>query len=733
MSAGPVECISVQGKKSVRAQPQVLWPGGDRQTASGRFAGERERRDAGSVGRHRVVAAVLMAAARLTFFFDVADFPAGGDFAIAPDDAPARQCGEAEKSNETHTINPRCSQRSKLCALKRCTRTEQLPQASYIRYIGAGGAAVHVFHENPLVPRNNPVVWIEAVLLQPDGTWLHLRHPTRIIETSRASDVVSTIDAVERAALTSDCYAVGFVTYEAASAFGLVTQTPVNGLPLVWFALFERRTAASLPTPFASETLGGYQLGSIEPSIDRERFMAAFTTVRARLAAGDSYQANYTFAVRASFDGDARAFFAALARAQQGRYATFLTTGARTICSASPELFFARTGNIVSARPMKGTVRRGLTADEDRRQRTALVGSDKQRAENVMIVDMVRNDLGRIADVGSVDVPELFTAEKYPTVWQMTSLVQARSSSTLAELFAAVHPCASITGAPKASTMAILASLEDGPRGIYTGALGYVAPDGSARFSVAIRTAVIDHGSRTLDFGVGSGIVWDSDGPSEYDESLLKAAILTYPSPPPFELLETMRWDPDEGFLLLNRHLGRMAASAGYFDFAYDEPHVRAVLDDAVRSAATRRRLRLLLARDGQVRVEQADWRAGAAPVRAALATTAVDSQTVWLFHKTTNRAVYDDRRRHDVDETILWNERGEVTEATTANLVAAIGGRRITPPITSGLLAGTYRAELLERGAITEAPLSIADVRAADRLWLINSVQEWREVTLVD
>jgi len=606
--------------------------------------------------------------------------------------------------------------------------------ASFLhRYIGADGAAVHDFHENSRVPRNNPVVWIAAVLRQPDDTWLHLQNPTRIIETSRGFDVLSTIDAVERAARTSDCYAVGFVTYEAAAAFGLVTRTPVNGLPLVWFALFERRTAVSLPAPFAGETLGGYELGVLESSIDRERFIAAFTAVRAHLAAGDSYQANYTFEVRASFEGDARALFIALAKAQQGRYATFLTTGARTICSASPELFFARTGNLVSARPMKGTVRRGLTADEDLRQRAALLASDKQRAENVMIVDMVRNDLGRIADVGSVEVPELFTAEKYPTVWQMTSLVHARSSAALAELFAAMHPCASITGAPKASTMEILASLEESPRGIYTGALGYVAPDGSARFSVAIRTAVIDHAAGLLHFGIGSGIVWDSDGPSEYDECLLKAAILSHPSPPPFELLETMRWGPDEGFLLLDRHLSRMASSAGYFDFAYDEPRIRAALNEAVRGAAARRRLRLLLARDGRVTVEQADWKPGPAPVRVALARTAVDSQTVWLFHKTTNRAVYDDRRRDDVDETILWNERGEVTEATTANLVAAIGGRQFTPPVTSGLLAGTYRADLLERGAIAEAPLSLADVRAADRLWLINSVQEWREVTLVE
>jgi para-aminobenzoate synthetase/4-amino-4-deoxychorismate lyase len=575
-------------------------------------------------------------------------------------------------------------------------------------------------------------VWIETVLRQDDGRWLHLTNPTGIIETDRADDVLSTIAAVERAARSDDCYAVGFVAYEAGGAFGLVTQTPLNGLPLVWFALFERRTATVLNAPFANDAIGSYRVGALEASIDRERFMAAFTRIRAHLAAGDCYQANYTFSLAAAFTGDARALFVALCEAQRGRYAAFLNTGTRTICSASPELFFAREGGVLTARPMKGTAPRGLTADDDRRQRAALVTSAKERAENVMIVDMVRNDFGRIAEVGSVEVPELFTPEKYPTLWQMTSRVQARSSASLTALFAAMHPCASITGAPKGRTMEILAALEGGPRGVYTGAVGFVAPDGNACFSVAIRTAVVDHEAGNLTFGVGSGIVWDSDGPSEYDECLLKAAILNHPSRV-FELLETMRWDPDAGFLVLGRLLGRLSVSAGYFDFAYDEPHVRAALDEAVRGARTSRRIRLLLSQTGRVRVEQVEWQRAPDPARVGLAKLPVHSRTVWLFHKTTHRVLYEERRRADVDETLLWNERGEVTEATTANLVALIGGRRLTPPVDAGLLPGTYRAELLARGAIEEAPIAVADLRRAERLWLINSVQEWRDATLID
>jgi para-aminobenzoate synthetase/4-amino-4-deoxychorismate lyase len=575
-------------------------------------------------------------------------------------------------------------------------------------------------------------VWIESVLQQHDGRWLHLTNPTRIIETDRRDDVVSTIAAVEAAARSDDCYAVGYVAYEAGAAFDLVTQSPVNGLPLVWFALFECRTVAVLDRPFANDAIGRYELGIPQPSIDRERFMAAFTRIRDHLAAGDCYQANYTFSLGAAFSGDARALFVALCEAQRGRYAAFLNTGTRTICSASPELFFSREGRLVTARPMKGTAARGLTPEEDARQRTALLASAKQRAENVMIVDMVRNDLGRIATVGSVEVPQLFVPEKYPTLWQMTSVVQARSSASLPELFAAMHPCASITGAPKARTMDILAGLEQAPRGIYTGALGFVGPDGNARFSVAIRTAVLDHDSCRVTFGVGSGIVWDSDGASEYEECLLKAAILDRPSPA-FELLETMRWDPDAGFVLLDRHLARLSGSAGYFDFAYDEPQIRQALAAAVHEAGGRRRIRLLLSRDGGMRIEHVDWQRAPEPARLGLAKLPVDSTTVWLFHKTTHRSVYDERRRAELDDTLLWNTRGEVTEATTANLVALIDGRRLTPPLEAGLLPGTYRAELLARGIIEEGPIRIADLCRAKRMWLINSVQEWREATLVD
>jgi para-aminobenzoate synthetase/4-amino-4-deoxychorismate lyase len=378
---------------------------------------------------------------------------------------------------------------------------------------------------------------------------------------------------------------------------------------------------------------------------------------------------------------------------------------------------------------MKGTVRRGRTTAEDRFQQRALQTSAKQQAENVMIVDMVRNDLGRIAEVGSVEVPEMFSVERYPNVWQMTSLVTGRSQARLPEVFQAMHPSASVTGAPKVRTMDIIRTLEDRPRGVYTGAVGHVAPGGSAHFNVAIRTAFVDDAG-TVEFGVGSGIVWDSNAADEYDECLAKGAILGN-RVRPFELLETFRWTSDGGFLLLDRHLQRLRDSAGYFGFEYSEPRIRAALNRAVANSSEPLRVRLLLSRTGETRVEQTPLLAPDVPVRVQLAEDSVDSSDVFLFHKSTNRHVYNRRLRPGCDDTILWNQIGQVTEATKANVVVDLHGSLVTPPVECGLLAGTFRAELLSRGELQEAIVTTAELRQANRLWLINSVHEWRPAVL--
>jgi para-aminobenzoate synthetase/4-amino-4-deoxychorismate lyase len=567
---------------------------------------------------------------------------------------------------------------------------------------------------------------IEAIVQVSSGEWLEFADPARIVVAESPSAVRPALAEVERLTRDFGLHAVGFLTYEAGQAFNLPVRRQDDSIPLAWFGLFEPKGVRVMAQPTRE---GEYRLGPLRPSIERHDFDGAFETIKGHLAAGDTYQVNFTFKMRGEFDGEPRALFADLIEAQRGRHSAFIRIGDRAICSASPELFFELDGLSIRSRPMKGTARRGLTAADDRRRRDELHESTKQRAENVMIVDMVRNDLGRVADVGSIEVPELFTVEQYPNVWQMTSLVTGRSLASLEETFAAMHPSASVTGAPKVRTMAILSQLESEPRGIYTGAVGHVPPDGNASFNVAIRTAVVDLSGGRVEFGVGSGIVWDSDAGAEYEECLLKGTVIGQP-PARFELLETMRWTAEHGFFLLDRHLARLREAAGYFDFVFSADATKAALGDAVKGLPQAQRVRLLVARDGGVRVERATLVESPAALGVGIAAEPIDAGNVWLYHKTTQRDVYERARAQasGYDDVILWNRSGQVTEATTANVVAEVGGARVTPPVECGLLAGTFRAELLARGEIREQALTLDDLRAASRVWLINSVHEWRE-----
>jgi len=528
-------------------------------------------------------------------------------------------------------------------------------------------------------------------------------------------------------------WAAGFVTYEAAPAFdsALVTRAP-GKLPLLWFGLYRRVREISEPElPAAS-----FSHSTWTPSLQSAAFMGRIAEIKERIASGDTYQVNFTFRLDAAFDGDPAALLHMLVRSQDVPYAAYLSVNEFCICSGSPELFFEKRGSRITCRPMKGTAPRGVSLPDDHRQMRALHESVKDRAENVMIVDMIRNDLGRIARFGSVRVPRLFTVERYETLFQMTSTVTARTEASLSDLFRALFPCASVTGAPKASTMRIIAELETRPRGIYTGAIGYVAPRGDARFSVAIRTMCADLSKHTVEYGIGSGIVWDSRAQGEYDECLLKARVLLAPSPP-FELLETMRLERHKGIFLRRRHVRRLCASARYFGFAVDATEIRRRLTEierAYRSAP--QRVRLLLSRRGDVRIEvfPLSDEAARTPWRIALATHPVDEQNRFLYHKTTNRSVYDHALAEApaCDDVILWNSRREIAEATRANVVAKLNGIWVTPPVSCGLLAGTYRADLLSRKKIIEQRITTDELLHAEQVCLINSVHKWIAVTWV-
>jgi para-aminobenzoate synthetase/4-amino-4-deoxychorismate lyase len=354
-----------------------------------------------------------------------------------------------------------------------------------------------------------------------------------------------------------------------------------------------------------------------------------------------------------------------------------------------------------------------------------------------MIVDLLRNDLGKISVPGSVSVSKLFEVERYETLWQMTSTVEStlRRNVGLVDVMSALFPCGSITGAPKIRTMEIIRELEPFPRGIYTGTIGFIRPGGDCVFNVAIRTVVLDSDTGAATFGVGGGITIDSTAEREYDECLLKSSFLTSPVPR-FRLLESILLEGGE-FFLLNRHLERLKASAEYFNFHFREEQVLCELDRAVATCSSDRwKIRLLLSKAGETEIEAIQLRSpGRVPLRVALAALPVASNDRFLFHKTTNRLIYDQAiaQRPDCDDVVLWNERGEVTESSVANVVLPVDGQMFTPPQDSGLLAGTFRNQLLADGNIRERVIHKEELRQASDFLLINSVRKWIPAVLVD
>lgn len=577
--------------------------------------------------------------------------------------------------------------------------------------------------------------------------WLLFKEPRRVVVARRLEEVLPALARVEEQ-VSAGLHAAGFVAYDAAPAFDRALHarsSPDSTLPHLWFGLYDApgifASLDAVPESDLSPALpGGAPPAMVEPwtpSVDRGRYSAALNRIRDYIYGGDTYQINFTFRLRASsrvLDAD---FFRRLVAAQGAHYAALIDTGEYTVFSASPELFFRMDGIRIESRPMKGTTSRGRTLAEDAERAAALRESAKNRAENVMIVDMIRNDLGRIADPGTVNVESLFDVTRYPTVWQMTSTVSASTRAPVSKAIEALFPCASVTGAPKPRSMAIISELEDSPRGVYCGAIGYMAPGRRAQFSVAIRTVVLDKRAGSAEYGVGGGIVWDSVADDEYEECRTKALVLTR-AKPEFRLLETLLWTPEEGFFLLDRHIARLTESAAYFDFTMDAPAVRLRLRRWEESSpATPQRLRLLLDREGAVALESHPLDSTPerpTPVRVRLASGPVDPADPFLYHKTTHRTVYEAARAAapDCDDVLLWNPAREITESSIANVVADLDGVLVTPPVTCGLLPGTFRAELLDRGEIRERVIAADDLPRCRKLYLINSVRRWREAILV-
>jgi len=589
-------------------------------------------------------------------------------------------------------------------------------------------------------PARAPFVLLDDSL-SPGGTCRLLDDPVEIVRCDRPADVERALAALEKG-LARGLSAAGFFSYE----LGYLLEPKLAGLiprerdvPLIWMGLFERpRTLSAAEAGHlvaARATGGNYSIERLRLGLERGAYLEALARIKDYIAAGDVYQINLTFKVLFDFAGDPLSLYGELRRKQRVAHGGLVHTPEFDILSLSPELFLSVRDRHVLTKPMKGTAARRPAPEMDARAQAWLKADEKSRAENLMIVDLLRNDLSRVAETGSVQVPALFTVETYPTVHQMTSSVTGclRPDVGLRELIGSLFPCGSITGAPKVRAMEIIRELERAPRGVYTGALGMLGPDGEVALNVAIRTVVLHRDGRG-EMGIGSGIVFDSDPEAEFEECLLKARFLTQPSEP-FQLIETLAWAPDEGYALLDRHLARLDASAAYFGYPCDTEAVRrALLDRPESFPPSSMRVRLLLNEDGEVEISNTRLvpRDGTARHwRYAISPRTIDRDDPFLYHKTTRRALYDGelarlRAATGCDEVLFLNERGELTEGSRANLFVARDGCLLTPPVSCGLLDGTLRRSLLDDPAATAEArvLTLADLAGAARVFLGNSVR---------
>ncbi|GAA0779949.1 aminodeoxychorismate synthase component I [Roseibium denhamense] len=564
---------------------------------------------------------------------------------------------------------------------------------------------------------------------------LLFKDPVETVTCTSLEDVAGCLKKLEDAQ-RSGLHAAGYLAYELGFAFEpkLKKRFQNTGEPLLWFGLYEAPETLSVQE--AKQLLGE---GAVEPAklsapqfdMDREAYRTAFEAAQDHLAKGDIYQVNLTMRAAFGYAGDPEALFLDLIRRQPVEFAAYIQMEDRTILSLSPELFLERQGTVLRTKPMKGTAPRGRYASEDNRISRELARDPKQRSENTMIVDLMRNDLSTIAEPGTVTVPALCEVERYQSLHQMTTTVEGIVPRTagFAAIIRNLFPCGSITGAPKLSAMMIADTLETGSRGVYTGSIGHLKPGGDFRLNVAIRTAVLGRDGRGV-IGTGSGVVFDSGAAPEYDECVLKLRFLTDPVPE-FDLIETMAYDPNEGYLLLDRHMQRLQASAAYFGFSFNADAIVSSLSAHGRTFHKPKRVRMLLGPDGDVSITATDL----TPVdrstvyNIVLASERTDPRDRFLYHKTTNRAFYDDTRiRYQAEtgcqEVLFENTLGYLTEGSYMTLFLKRNGVLLTPALRHGVLPGTLRAGLLENGLAHEADLTREDLLSADQIYVGNSVR---------
>ena len=589
-------------------------------------------------------------------------------------------------------------------------------------------------------------LWFESTLHDARyGDSLFFSDPVELLPLACGDDIGAWFGRLEAWFERGFCLA-GWLSYEAGCALdpalsGCTWPSEDQGL-LGWFGVYARPERFDRERVMAEDEMVSakrFRISDLGFELTEQEYFERIALLKEQIASGNVYQVNFTGRCRFRYEGSPEALFVAMKRRQPSPWSAFLNTGDRVVLSFSPELFFTREGLSIETMPMKGTAPRGSTAEEDRAERLKLAGCEKNRAENLMIVDLLRNDLGRICTTGSIEASGLFETQTYPTLHQMVSTVRGelRKDTALYDLFRALFPSGSVTGAPKVRAMNLVRALEKSPRGVYTGAVGFMLPGGRMAFNVAIRTIELSGGSGV--YGTGSGIVWDSEPHQEFLECMLKARILSERDGQAPAIFETILWNG--GYLLLDDHLDRLASSASELGIDCDLVAVRsslAGLEDKLSGTGGRHRVRLTLDCDGKASVAAEPFTPDPSDraVRVCVAPERVDSADPLIRHKVTRRERYDRGLSDAIDngfqEALFLNERGEVTEGAISNLIVRIDGTWCTPPVSCGLLNGVYRRYLLRtRPWIRERVISLDDLRRADMLLLCNALRGIRRAEL--
>lgn len=560
--------------------------------------------------------------------------------------------------------------------------------------------------------------------------------PLTEIETYNYDEIKVKLEEIEK--FVSTYYLAGFISYEAGyPLIGIEPKSTNLNLPLIWFGVFNKPKIVGIQDIYSHQNFTNekkYSISNLVSSLSYEDYEKKIDKIKHYIKNGYTYQTNFTFKIFFEFRGDPFSLFLDLRKKQTVKYGRFVKYKDFFILSVSPELFFRVKDKFITTKPMKGTIRRGRFIEEDYKLSKKLFLSEKNRAENLMIVDLLRNDLGVISEFGTVAVEKMFEIEKYETVFQMTSTIKGKlkENITFKEIIEGIFPGGSITGAPKKKTMEIIKETETDTREIYTGTIGYTTPDGYSEFNIAIRTPVI-FGEKG-EIGIGSGITWYSATKNEYEECILKSNFLVSKPTKEFQLIESILLK-NTTFYLLPYHLNRLKKSAKFFSFYYDEKLILSKLSK-IKNLDGVFKVRLLLSRDGSIFVEVKDIVNPPKEGNVKIAEECVNSNDVFLYHKTTVRDLYDyyysKSKSEKLIDYIFRNEKGEITEGTIHNIIIVKNNNLITPCRKSGLLRGTMLEYLSKKYRITEKKMYIEDLKSADKILLCNSVSGIKKVKLV-